>query len=159
MHTPKHNYSINANVSTLSVARAALVFAFVFRVFLWLCADCEVDADTLERDAHEVGDARGGAGLPSASAAAVAAAAAAEAFKAEAGEEVDGVGVAARECLWEPMVRQYFHMNIKVRRRLLFGFVSRGGSRCGGRNGKSAEGVSFGESEKARVAKNEKSEE
>lgn len=85
-------------------------------MFLWLCADCEVDADTLERDAHEVGDARGGgAGLPSASAAAVAAAAAAEAFKAEAGEEVDGVGVAERECVWEPMVRHYFHTNLKVR--------------------------------------------
>lgn len=86
--------------------------------------DCEPepDVDGLEEDAQGGEDGEGGGAAAgssaSTSAAAVAAAtaaaeAAAEAFKTGA---AGGGGAAGGECLWEPMVRHYFHMNLKVKR-------------------------------------------
>ncbi|CAM9626538.1 unnamed protein product [Ectocarpus sp. 13 AM-2016] len=92
--------------------------------------DCEPEPDThgqqqqhqqqLQQQCAQRGDyggeaagAAGSASASSASAAAVAAAAAAaEAFKAGAAG-AGGPAAAGGECLWEPMVRHYFHMNLK----------------------------------------------
>lgn len=56
----------------------------------------------------------GGSSASASAAAIAAAAAAAEAFKAGVAGGGAGGAAAGGECLWEPMVRHYFHMNLKV---------------------------------------------